>query len=75
MNKMERVLNKYETCGFDIAAVHADNEFNVKDIKEFLLPTITHIYGRDEHVGFIEQAIKVIKERCRCICHSITTHD
>ena len=74
INKLETVIGKYETRGFDVAAVHADNEFNVKDIKDFLLPTLTHIYGKDEHVGFIEQAIKTIKERCRCICHTIPFH-
>jgi hypothetical protein len=43
----------------------------VKEIKDFLLPMLTHIYDKDEHVGVIERAIQVIKERCRCICHSV----
>ncbi len=31
----------------------------------------SYIYGKDEHVGVIERAIRVIKERCRCVCHAI----
>ena len=28
-----------------------------------------HIYATDEHVGFIENAIRHVKERVRCVCH------
>ena len=29
-----------------------------------------HIYAKEEHVGFIENAIKTIKERAQSVCHT-----
>ena len=71
MKKLYIVVNKYKIRGFVITAVHGDNEFNVDDIKELLLPILAYIYGKGEHVGIIKRIIFVIKERCRCTCHSI----
>ena len=74
VNKLKAILNQYVTRGFEITAIHGDNEFNVKDIKDFLLPIITHIYGKGEHMCMIERPIKVIKERSRCICSALPYH-
>ena len=30
-----------------------------------------HIYAANEHLGLIERSIRTIKERCRCISHSM----
>jgi hypothetical protein len=68
---LEAVKQTYESRGFEINAVHGDNEFDVKAIKNFLLPTMLHIYGKDEHVGTIERSVRTIKERCRTMTHSM----
>jgi hypothetical protein len=68
---IDTVINKYEARGFTITAIHGDNEFNINDLKKHVLPTLVHIYGKDEHVGAIERLIRVIKERSRCMCHAI----
>ena len=46
-----------------------DNKF--ASIREYLLPLQLLVYGKDEHVGVIERAMRVIKERCRRICHAV----
>ena len=38
----------------------------------FPQPINLHIYAKEEHVGFIENAIKTIKERARSMCHTET---
>ena len=60
---LEEVIQIHEVRGFEISAVHGDNEFDVKSVKTFLLPAILHIYGKDEHVGIIERSICTVKER------------
>ena len=34
------------------------------------MPALFHAYTREEHVGFIENSVKHIKERVRCVCHA-----
>ena len=68
---LDSVFNLYETRGFNITDIHGDNEFDVKSLKEYLLPIVTHIYGRGEHVAVIERSNRTIKEKCRVICHSL----
>jgi hypothetical protein len=62
---LNTIKNIYETRGFQITDVHGDNEFDIKRVKEFLLPATLHIYGKDEHVGIIERLIRTVKEQCR----------
>ena len=38
---------------FEIEAFHGDNEFDIKTLKEYLLPALMNIYGKGEHVGFL----------------------
>jgi hypothetical protein len=68
---LDRVKQTYEARGFEISAVHGDNEFDIKSVRTFLLPAILHIYGKDEHVGIVERSIRTIKERCRTMTHSM----
>ena len=35
------------------------------------LPSKLHIYATKEHVGVIEGSIRTVKERCRCITHTV----
>ena len=60
-----KFLHKYDCRGFQITDIHADNEFDKELFRDFLQPSLLHIYGREEHVGFIERSIRTIKERCR----------
>ena len=70
-NSLKFIKDKYESRGFVVAHLHADNEFNVDGLDEILCPTQIHIYAANEHVGVIERSIRTIKERCRCISHSM----
>jgi hypothetical protein len=68
---LESIKQTYEARGFDIVGVHGDNEFDIKSVKNYLLPAMLHIYGKDEHVGIIERSVRTIKERCRTMTHSM----
>ena len=68
---METVIQMYNARGFEIEAFHGDNEFDIKTLKEYLLPALMNIYGKGEHVGFLERSNRFVKERCRCICHAL----
>jgi hypothetical protein len=68
---LEQVQNKYHSRGFQITDYHGDNEFDKLAIKNFLEPALTHIYGKNEHVGPIERATRTIKERGRSVCNGI----
>ena len=70
LGALTRDCNKHEARGFEITDIHGDNEFDIQSLKDSLQPTIFHIYARGEHVGFIENAVKTIKERARSTCHS-----
>ena len=62
------VKNKYEKSDFKISQWHGDNEFDVIEMKNALLPATLEPYARGEHVGFIERSIREIKERARATC-------
>ena len=65
------VLEKYDVRGFNVTIILGDNEFNIAQLKEYFLPILVEIYGKDEHVDIIEGFIRVTKEICRCITQSI----
>ena len=71
---LDSVITTYESRGFKITDIHGDNEFDVQTLRDFLLPAVLHIYGRDEHVPSIERSNRTIKERCRAICNSLPYH-
>ena len=50
--------------------IHGDNEFNIQSLRDFLQPINLHIYAKYEHVGFIQNAIKKIKERSILVCQT-----
>ena len=58
-----------EARGFTIAVVHGDNEFDVKTIREFLLPAILEIYGKDKYVVPIERSARTVKTKYRAMTH------
>lgn len=65
INGINIVKRKYEQRGFVIDRWHVDNEFNTQKLRDAILPAGLETYGRKEHVGYIEQSIRVIKERAR----------
>lgn len=70
LQAIKRDINKYEKRGFHITDMHGDNEFDIDAIKDAILPTIVHAYSKNEHVGEVENTVKFIKMRARCVCHS-----
>ena len=70
INSIERDRNKHEKRGFEITDINGDNEFNIQSLRDFLQPINLHIYAKEEHVGFIDNAIKTIEERARSVCHT-----
>ena len=50
--------------------IHGENEFNIKSIWYFLQTINIHIYSKYEYIGFIDNAIKKIKEREISVCYT-----
>ena len=65
------VLDKCDARGFNVTIIYGHNGFNKAQLKEYFLPILVEIYGNDERVDIIERIIRVTKDRCRCITHSI----
>ena len=45
---LDMVLDKYDTRGFNVTIIHGDNEFKIAQLKEYLLPVLVEIYGKDK---------------------------
>ena len=41
------------------------------DLRASISPINLEITGRDEHDGPIERSVRTVKERSRCVCHSV----
>ena len=61
----------YHTRGFKVVTICGDGEFDLDLLRNKIMPISLEITGRDEHDGFVERSVRVIKERSRCTCHSI----
>ena len=64
---IDTLLDLYEAIFFNMNDVHGYKKFNIKKLKSHLLPILTHIYGKEEYFGIIEQMIRVIKECVICM--------
>ena len=51
--------------------INGDNEFNNKSLIDALEPVNVHVYARGEHVGFIENKVKTVKEIKKEMCNSV----
>ena len=71
IDAINRVRQIYQHRGFRVTDIHADNEFDIKRLKEKVSPTNMVIYAANEHVPVVERSICSIKERCRSTCHSV----
>ena len=68
---LEKVINTYHMRGFKVKTIHGDGEFDLDYLWARIMPINLEITGRDEHDGVVERSVRVIKERARCICHSL----
>ena len=66
INAMKRI---YETRGFTVTNLHADNEFGC--IRNDILPCNLNTTAANEHVGEVERSVRTVKESVRSTCHSI----
>ena len=49
--------------------MHCDNELNNKSLKDALEPINVHVYAKGEHVRFIENGVKTVKEKTKVMCN------
>ena len=68
---IKQVIGTYHSRGFRVRTIHGDGEFDMDDLREAISPIDLEITGRDEHDGPIERSVRTVKERSRCVCHSI----
>jgi hypothetical protein len=60
----QAVINMYQTRGFNISRIKADQEFSC--ITNDILPIPLNVADEDDHVHEVERSIRTIKERTRC---------
>ena len=68
---ISKVITTYQVRGFKVVMVHGDGEFDMDSLRDTIKPAQLEIAGRDEHDGPIERSVRTIKERSRCMCHSL----
>ena len=56
------VIEKYDAHEFNVTIIHGDIEFNIAQLKEYLVPILVKIYWKDGYVDIIERVIRVMKE-------------
>jgi Reverse transcriptase (RNA-dependent DNA polymerase) len=72
LKELGDIIRLYNTRGFMVTAIHADNEFEC--IRYDILPSMLNIVTADDHVGEIERSIRTIKERVRTLIHGLPFH-
>ncbi|KAI2498511.1 Reverse transcriptase (RNA-dependent DNA polymerase) [Fragilaria crotonensis] len=63
------VVNLYNSRGFNVCDIHADNEFEC--IREDVRPVEVNAVTMDSHVGEVERSVRTIKERLRTCVHGL----
>jgi hypothetical protein len=69
LRKLREVVGRYQTRGFTVCDVHADNELECA--LESLHIIELNIVPADSHVGKVERSIQTIKERLRSCAHGL----
>ena len=69
VKELKKVYQLYNSRGFQITDIHADNEFN--KIEHDILPTRLHQCGVDDHVPEIERSVQTQKNENRTVCHAM----
>ena len=67
--ELKDVFHLYKSRGFEVADLHADNEF--APLQNSIRPVIANIVAADDHVGQVERSIRTIKERVRSTVHGL----
>jgi hypothetical protein len=63
------VTNMYETRGFNVTRIKGDQEFAC--ISNDALPIPLNVANADDHVAEVEQSIRTISERTRCLVQGL----
>ena len=69
LNAINRVLNIYQTRGFQVKQINGDNEFMC--VTDDILPMRMNIVAAEECVGEVERSIRTIKDETRCRVHRL----
>jgi len=69
VNELKEVYKKYNSRGFKIVEIHADNEF--KKVENEVLPVRMRLCGVDDHVPEIERSVQTQKNENRTVCHAM----
>ncbi len=69
LNELKSIYKLYNSRGFKITDIHADNEF--KKIENDVLPVRLHLCGTDDHVPEIERSVQTQKNENRSVCHAM----
>lgn len=67
LRRLRVEIRKLKRRGFDVDALHIDNAFNTSAVENGIYGVRLEPYATQEHVGYIENEIKFIKERMRCV--------
>ena len=67
--ELQKVLRMYNSHGFKVIEIHADNEFS--KVEDDIRPIRIHACGTDEHVPEIERSVQTCKNENRSVCHSL----
>ena len=70
MKSVDEAFALYNNAGFVIKSFHADNEFECIKPELEANDIDVNICAADEHVPQAERAIRLVKERFRCLWHS-----
>jgi len=68
---LSRIIDVYDNRDLNIVQVDCDNEFDNDHVRAIIAPRVLDVASREEHVGPVERSIRTVKERVRCICHSL----
>ena len=69
-NVIDPNQNKHEQEGFKITDIHSDTKLSIQSLQYFVQTINPHIYAKDEHIGFIQNSIKKIKEISGSMSHT-----
>jgi hypothetical protein len=69
MREMWAVIKLYESRGFHVCDLQADNEFEC--IRHDIRPIELNIVPADSHVGEVESSIRMLKERLQACVHGL----
>ena len=69
MKEFKAIFQVYNTRGFRVIEVHAENEF--EKVKQDLLPVRLCTVGTDEHVPEVERSVQTQKNENRAVCYAM----